>query len=64
MKLPPLLERRIIESLLYASETVSNKSLFLLFYGLEILRVELVYSNHGHPDKRMSRLGRADWLHF
>lgn len=31
MKLPPLLERRIIESFLYASETVSNKSLILLY---------------------------------
>jgi len=57
MKLPPLLERRIIESFLYANETVStinqvaaNPSVCVMRL-LEILRVELFPVNHGHSDE-------------
>ena len=37
LQLPPLLERRIIESFLYASETVSDRKLILWLSCLELL---------------------------
>jgi hypothetical protein len=37
LQLPPLLERRIIESFLYASETVSDRKLILWLCCLELL---------------------------
>ena len=69
MKLPPLLERRVIESFLYANETVSTTNHFILAHKvgkqcIELLRTELFLAYHGDLDNASARLRTAHWLHL